>query len=93
VKSIWLKNPLAILAIGAGGGLVHQGGRIVELIGAGRQPMATPDEVFDASRHVVLPGLINTHHHFYQTLTRAHPQAINKELFDWLKALYPFGRA
>ena len=35
------------------------------------------------------PGLINTHHHFYQTLTRAHPQAINKELFDWLKALYP----
>jgi 8-oxoguanine deaminase len=38
---------------------------------------------------VVLPGLINTHHHFYQTLTRTHPQAINKELFDWLKALYP----
>ncbi len=37
----------------------------------------------------MLPGLVNTHHHFYQTLTRAHPQAINKKLFDWLKALYP----
>ncbi len=89
MKSVWLKNPLAILGDGAGGGLVLRGGRIVELVGAGRQPAATPDEVFDASRHVVLPGLINTHHHFYQTLTRAHPQAINKELFDWLNALYP----
>ena len=41
------------------------------------------------SRHVVLPGLVNTHHHFYQTLTRAHPAAINKPLFAWLVALYP----
>ena len=89
MKSIWLKNPLAILGEGVGGGLVLQGGKIIELVGAGRQPAAAPDEVFDASRHVVLPGLINTHHHFYQTLTRAHPMAINKELFDWLKALYP----
>ena len=47
------------------------------------------DQVHDASRHVVLPGLVNTHHHFFQTLTRAHPAAINKELFPWLKALYP----
>ena len=89
MKSMWLKNPLAILGGGASGGLVLQGGRIIELVGAGRQPAARPDEVFDASRHVVLPGLVNTHHHFYQTLTRAHPRAINKELFDWLKALYP----
>ena len=47
------------------------------------------DATFDASRHVVLPGLINAHHHFYQTLTRAHPSAINKPLFPWLVALYP----
>ena len=39
--------------------------------------------------HVVLPGLINTHHHFYQTLTRAVPAALDRELFPWLKALYP----
>ena len=89
MKSIWLKNPLAILGNRAGCGLLLDGGRIVELVQAGWQPAANPDEVFDASGHVVLPGLINTHHHFYQTLTRAHPQAINKELFDWLKALYP----
>ncbi len=86
---IWLKNPLASLAQGAGGGMVIQGSRITELVAAGKQPQAKTYGVFDASRHVVLPGLVNTHHHFYQTLTRAHPQAINKELFDWLKALYP----
>ncbi|MFZ3357300.1 MAG: 8-oxoguanine deaminase, partial [Xanthobacteraceae bacterium] len=39
--------------------------------------------------HVVLPGLINTHHHFYQTLTRATPAALDRELFPWLQALYP----
>ena len=44
---------------------------------------------FDASAHVVLPGLINTHHHFYQTLTRAVPAAMDRELFPWLQALYP----
>ena len=63
--------------------------RIVELVGRGGAPSADVDETFDAARHVVLPGLINTHHHFFQTLTRAHPDAINKELFAWLKALYP----
>ena len=45
--------------------------------------------MFDASAHVVLPGLINTHHHFYQTLTRACPPALDKALFPWLVALYP----
>jgi 8-oxoguanine deaminase len=62
--------------------------RIVELIKSGSSPVATCDSVFDASSHVVLPGLINTHHHFYQTLTRAVPAASGKELFDWLKVLY-----
>ena len=89
MTTVWLKNPLAILASNADGGIVVRGMRIVELVAAGQQPQAKLDSVFDASRHVVLPGLINTHHHFYQTLTRAHPNAINKELFDWLKELYP----
>jgi 8-oxoguanine deaminase len=84
---MWIKNPLAILAENAAGGIVVEDARIVELVQRGKVP--EHDSVFDASAHVVLPGLINTHHHFYQTLTRAHPQAINKELFDWLKALYP----
>lgn len=89
MSSLFIKAPLAILAEDAAGGVVAADGNIVELVAAGRKPRRHYDAVFDASRHVVLPGLVNTHHHFYQTLTRAHPQAINKELFDWLKALYP----
>ena len=49
----------------------------------------TADEVVDATDHVVIPGLINTHHHFYQTLTRAVPGAQDAGLFDWLRTLYP----
>ena len=86
---IWIKDPLAILAAGGERGLVVEGTRIAELVPRGAEPSAPVDATFDAARHVVLPGLINTHHHFFQTLTRAHPNAINKELFDWLRALYP----
>ncbi len=86
---LWLKTPLAILADGADGGIVVEDGRIVELVPSGGEPQVAADESFDAARHVVLPGLVNTHHHFYQTLTRAHPQAIDKELFPWLQSLYP----
>jgi cytosine/adenosine deaminase-related metal-dependent hydrolase len=45
--------------------------------------------VIDARGRVVLPGFVNTHHHFYQTLTRAVPAAQDAVLFDWLKTLYP----
>lgn len=83
----WLKNPLAVLAPDAGGGLVIEDGRIAELVPSGKVPLA--DEITDMSAHVVIPGLINTHHHFYQTLTRAFPPALNRELFPWLQALYP----
>ena len=88
-QAIWIKDPLSIFADGAERGIVIRGGKIVELVPRGREPSTAQATVYDAGAHVVLPGLINTHHHFYQTLTRAHPSAINKELFDWLKALYP----
>ena len=84
---LWIKRPLAILAENAAGGMVIEDGVIAETVASNVTPIH--DQVFDASQHVVIPGLVNTHHHFYQTLTRAHPNAINKELFDWLKALYP----
>ena len=45
--------------------------------------------VLDAAGKVVLPGFVNTHHHFYQTLTRVVPGAQDAVLFDWLKTLYP----
>ncbi len=86
---IWIKDPLGIFGDGCERGLVVEDTRIAELIGKGGAPAAPVDAVFDASRHVVLPGLVNTHHHFFQTLTRAHPAAINKELFPWLHALFP----
>jgi 8-oxoguanine deaminase len=85
---IWLRDPLAILATGAERGLVIDGPRILELIPAGATP-SIPCDPFDASAHVIIPGLINTHHHFYQTLTRAVPAAIDRTLFPWLTALYP----
>jgi len=86
---IWIKDPLAILADGAERGVVVRDGRIVELVGAGKLPATSGTVAFEAGAHVVIPGLINTHHHFYQTLTRALPAAMDRELFPWLKALYP----
>ena len=86
-SALWLRNPLAVLG-DAEGGVVVQGGRIVELVPAGGAP-ARPATAWDASRHVVLPGLVNTHHHFYQTLTRCLPGAMDRTLFGWLHALYP----
>lgn len=62
---------------------------VIEAVGAGAELPATADEVIDARGQVVIPGLVNTHHHFYQTLTRALPAAQDAELFSWLQTLYP----
>lgn len=89
---IWLKSPLAIFTantLDARGGLVIEDGRIRELLALGESPSQPCEQVFDAREHVVLPGLINTHHHFYQTLTRAWAPVVNQPLFPWLKTLYP----
>jgi 8-oxoguanine deaminase len=87
-NTLWIRNPLACADAGAVGGVVVSGSRIVEKIPAGGQPSQLVDATFDASGHVLLPGLVNTHHHFYQTLTRAYSAALNKELFPWLTTLY-----
>lgn len=91
-QTIWIKSPLAIYTANhqdAGNGLVIQDQQIIELVSAGQQPTAPIDAVIDASDKVILPGLINCHHHLYQTLTRAFPPALNKKLFPWLQTLYP----
>ena len=61
----------------------------IEQVGPTSELPKRADEVLDLSEHILLPGLINTHHHFYQTLTRAVPAAQNANLFNWLVALYP----
>ncbi len=89
---IWLKNPLAIFTandLDARGGLVIEDGVIREVLALGQVPFHPVEQTFDAREHVVLPGLINTHHHFYQTLTRAWGPVVNQPLFPWLKTLYP----
>ena len=72
--------------IPAGGLFIRDG--FIELVGETASLPKTADEVLDLSGHLVLPGLVNTHHHFYQTLTRAVPAAQDANLFHWLKTLY-----
>ena len=84
---IWIKDPLAILAPEAERGVVVEGAQIVECVARGRSPAQPCGTTFDAGRHVVLPGLVNAHHHFYQTLTRAHPAGEGKDLIPWLVAM------
>ncbi|MBL8088800.1 MAG: 8-oxoguanine deaminase [Anaerolineales bacterium] len=70
------------------GGIFIRDG-IIEKIGQASELPNTADEILDLKNHVVVPGLVNTHHHFYQTLTRAVPAAQDANLFNWLKTLYP----
>ena len=89
---LWISRPLALFTANdhqAPGGLVIEDGVIVELLAAGATPASPVDEVFDAREHVLLPGLVNTHHHFHQTLTRAWGPAVNQPVLDWLPTLYP----
>ena len=62
---------------------------VIEAVGSSAQLPQNADEVIDAHGQLVIPGLVNTHHHFYQTLTRAVPAVQDAELFTWLKTLYP----
>jgi cytosine/adenosine deaminase-related metal-dependent hydrolase len=61
----------------------------IQTIGALTNMPEKADQELDLSGHIVFPGFVNTHHHFYQTLTRAVPKAQNVNLFNWLVTLYP----
>jgi 8-oxoguanine deaminase len=68
-------------------------GNLIEAIGSAQELLqsagGTVDEVIDARGHLVMPGMVNTHHHMYQSLTRAIPAVQDAELFSWLRGLYP----
>jgi len=89
-----LRNALVLLTMDegrgeiAGGWVLVEGNRIAALGGPGDMP-EDADETIDLAGHVLMPGLVNTHHHMYQSLTRAVPAAQDASLFAWLKALYP----
>ncbi|MDK1118827.1 MAG: amidohydrolase family protein, partial [Anaerolineae bacterium] len=70
-----------------GGLFVREG--VIEQVGPTTDLPANADTIINLAGHIVLPGLVNTHHHLYQGLTRVIPAGQNSELFDWLKALYP----
>jgi len=71
-----------------GGGLFARNG-IIEAVGESSSLPQIADTIIDMKGHVVIPGMVNTHHHLFQNLTRAVPEAQNSELFGWLKTLYP----
>ncbi len=75
------------------GGWVAITGGLVEAVGASTDPEPVAAQVIDASDCLVTPGLINTHHHLYQNLTRAYPPMTDKPLFGWLQSLYPLWAA
>ncbi len=70
-------------------GGIYVADNVIQQIGPTGQLPASADTVIDARDMIVLPGLVNTHHHFFQTLTRNIPAAQNANLFNWLRTLYP----
>ena len=70
-------------------GSIYVEGNVSQQIGPTDQLPREADQVIDAREMIILPGLVNTHHHFYQTLTRNLPAAQDANLFSWLRIHYP----
>lgn len=75
------------------GGWVAITDGLVSAVGASGEPLPDAAAVLDATDCLVTPGLVNTHHHLFQNLTRAYPPMTDRSLFGWLQALYPLWRA
>ncbi|UMR28684.1 8-oxoguanine deaminase [Massilia sp. MB5] len=93
-KTLLIKNARVVVTMDEQRREIADGGvfirdNVIAQVGPMAELPQTADEIIDASRHVVLPGLVNTHHHMYQSLTRVIPAAQNGELFNWLTNLYP----
>ncbi len=93
-KTLLIRNARVLVTMDAmrreiADGAVFIRGNAIEQVGASTELPHSADEIIDATDHVVMPGLVNTHHHMYQSLTRVIPSAQNGELFNWLTNLYP----
>ena len=93
-KTLLIKNARVLVTMDAerreiADGAIFIRGNVIEQVGNSIDLPHSADEIIDATNHVVMPGLINTHHHMYQSLTRVIPAAQNGELFNWLTNLYP----
>ncbi len=97
MSTLLVKNAEVVITMDQERRQIRNGGifvrdNVIEKVGPMTELPVDADRVIDAQGMAVLPGLVNTHHHFYQTLTRAVPGAENHKLFDWLVRLYPLGR-
>jgi 8-oxoguanine deaminase len=94
MSTLLVKNAHVIVTMDAdrreipGGGLFVRD-NMIEAVGPTQDLPSTADDVLDLRGHIVLPGLVNTHHHMYQSLTRVIVGGQNQELFGWLRSLYP----
>jgi 8-oxoguanine deaminase len=95
VSTLLLKNADLLVTMNDAGSYCIPGGglfvrdNVIEQVGLTAELPSNAGRVINAQGMIVLPGLINTHHHLYQTLTRAVPAAQDATLFQWLKTLYP----
>jgi cytosine/adenosine deaminase-related metal-dependent hydrolase len=94
MSTLLLRHATLLATMDDAGTRIPDGGLYVEdnvirQVGPSAALPPSGDEVIDARDMIVLPGLVNTHHHFYQTLTRNVPGTQDAVLFDWLRTLYP----
>jgi 8-oxoguanine deaminase len=95
MASLLIKNALVLATFDAARREIAEGavlieGNTIQRVGTTSELPTNADTVIDLQhKHVLMPGMVNTHHHMVQSLTRAIPAAQNAELFDWLRALYP----
>jgi cytosine/adenosine deaminase-related metal-dependent hydrolase len=94
MSTLLVRNAQIVVTMDEGRREIPDGGlfvtdNVIEQVGPTADLPDSADEVLDLSGHIVLPGMVNTHHHLYQTLTRVVPAAQDAVLFDWLKTLYP----
>ncbi|MGV8025325.1 MAG: 8-oxoguanine deaminase [Anaerolineaceae bacterium] len=94
MATLLIKNIHTLVTMDASRREIRNGGMFIkdgfiQQVGSSDELPDEANEIRDLHDHIVFPGFINTHHHFYQTLTRVVPAAQDANLFNWLKTLYP----